>query len=67
MNDKSFKDRKMTLEEIKSLFFNTLYLWTTIFVSPLVISYHNFLFFLPLLDMWLLLYISCVPGAALHF
>jgi hypothetical protein len=28
MNDISFEDRKRTLEEIKSLFFYTLYLWT---------------------------------------
>jgi hypothetical protein len=26
MNDRSFEDRERTLEEIKSLFFNTLYL-----------------------------------------
>ena len=32
-----------TLEEIKSLFFNTLYLWTIAFVSPLVIRYLDFL------------------------
>jgi hypothetical protein len=37
-NDKSFEDCERTLEEIKSLFFNTLYLWTIAFVSPLVIS-----------------------------
>jgi hypothetical protein len=28
---------------LKSLFFNTLYPWTSAFVSLLVISYHNFL------------------------
>jgi len=38
----SFDNRKKTLEEIKYLFFNTLYLWTAAFVSPFVISYHNF-------------------------
>jgi hypothetical protein len=38
MNYKSFEERERTLEEIKSLFFNTLYLRTTAFVSPLVIS-----------------------------
>jgi hypothetical protein len=30
-----------TFEEINSLFFNTLYLWTVAYVSPLVISYHD--------------------------
>jgi hypothetical protein len=45
MNNRSFEDRKRTLEKIKSLFFNILYLWTTVYVFPLVISYHDFLFF----------------------
>jgi hypothetical protein len=39
MNDKSFE---RTLEEIKALFFCTLYLWAVVFVSPLLISYHDF-------------------------
>jgi hypothetical protein len=39
----SFEDRERTLEEIKSLFFNTLYLWTPTYVSPLVVSYHDFI------------------------
>jgi hypothetical protein len=43
MNDRSFEDREKTLEELKSLIFYTLYLWTAAFISPLVISYHNFL------------------------
>ena len=42
-NDTSFEDHERTLEEFKSSFFYTLYLWTTTFVSPLVISYHDFL------------------------
>jgi hypothetical protein len=37
------EDRERIVDEIKSLFFNTLYLWTTDFVSPLVISYHDFI------------------------
>jgi hypothetical protein len=43
MNDISFEDCERTSEEIKSLFFNILYLWTTAFVSPLAISYNDFL------------------------
>jgi hypothetical protein len=43
MNERSLEDRERTLEEIKALFFYTLYLWTTAFVSPLMISYHDFL------------------------
>jgi hypothetical protein len=42
MNDRSFEDREMTLKEIKFLFFSTLYIWTAAYVSPLVISYHDF-------------------------
>jgi hypothetical protein len=44
-NDMSFEDRERTLEEIKSLFFNTLYLWTPTSVFPSVISYHEFIVF----------------------
>jgi hypothetical protein len=43
MNDRSFEDCGWTLEEIKSLFFNTLYLYIVAFVSPLMISYHDFI------------------------
>jgi hypothetical protein len=43
MNDLSFEDRERTLEEIKSLFFDTLYLWTAAFVSHFVIRYDDFL------------------------
>jgi hypothetical protein len=41
MNDKCFEDHERTLEELKSLFFNTLYLQTIVYVSSL--SYHDFL------------------------
>jgi hypothetical protein len=37
------EDRGRTLEEIQSLYFNTLYCRIVVFVYPLVISYHNFL------------------------
>jgi hypothetical protein len=43
MNDTNFEDHKRTLEEIKSLLFNTLYLWTIAYVSPFLINYHDFL------------------------
>jgi hypothetical protein len=43
MNDRYFEDNERTLEEFKSFFFNTLYLWTVAYVSPLVISYYDFL------------------------
>jgi hypothetical protein len=49
-NDRSFDDRERTLEEIKSLFFNTKYLWTAAFISPLGISYHDFLFLFAFTD-----------------
>jgi len=43
MNDISFENCEKTLEEIKSIFFKTLYLKTITFVSPLTVSYHDFL------------------------
>ena len=42
-NERSFADRGRTLEEVKSLFFNILYLLLAAYVSPVVISSHNFL------------------------
>jgi hypothetical protein len=42
MNDRCFENHKKTLNELKSLFFNTLYLWIAAYVSPLVISYDDF-------------------------
>jgi hypothetical protein len=43
MNNRSFEDCERTLEEIKLLFFNTLYFSTVAFVSPLEINYNDFL------------------------
>jgi hypothetical protein len=37
------EDRERTLEKIKYFFFKTLFLWTAAFISPLMISYHDFL------------------------
>jgi hypothetical protein len=39
----SFADRERTLEEKKSFFFKTLYLWIIAYVYPLTISYSDFL------------------------
>jgi uncharacterized membrane protein len=58
INDKCFEDRERTLEEIKALFFCTLYLLTVVFVSPLVISFHDLLFFFLLLTRCFFMYIS---------
>jgi hypothetical protein len=35
-----------TLNELKSLFFITLYIWTAAYIYPLVLSYHDFFFVL---------------------
>jgi hypothetical protein len=43
MNDRFFEDHDKTLEDLDSIVFNILYLWTDVYVSPLVISYHDFL------------------------
>jgi hypothetical protein len=37
----SFEDRARTLEELQSLFFNTLYLWTTALIYLFLISQKN--------------------------
>jgi hypothetical protein len=42
-NNKSFEDREKTLEELKFVFSNTLYLWTTAIVSPFVLGFQDFL------------------------
>jgi hypothetical protein len=67
MNNMSFEDHERTLEEIKSLFFNTMYLWTIAFVSPLVISYHNFLFLFTPTNYMVSLVCSLCTWGTLHF
>jgi hypothetical protein len=42
MNDRNFEDHKRTLEELESYFFYTFFLWTIAFISPLVLSCHDF-------------------------
>jgi hypothetical protein len=67
MNDKSFEDCEGTLEEIKSLFFNTLYLLTPAVIFPVVISFHDFLLFLLLLAKCFLLYTFRILGTPYAF
>jgi hypothetical protein len=43
MNDRNFEDSERSMGDIISLFFETLYLWTAAYVSPLLISYSDFL------------------------
>jgi hypothetical protein len=43
MNDRNFEDMKRTMWEILFLFYKTLYLWASAYVSPLSISYSDFL------------------------
>jgi hypothetical protein len=42
-NDRQFKDKERSMEELMSFFFYSLYSWTAAFLAPLVISYNNFL------------------------
>jgi hypothetical protein len=44
-NLRCFKDLNSSIEDILASFFHTLYLWTMIFLSPLSISYADFLVF----------------------
>jgi hypothetical protein len=48
-----------TLEEVKSLLFNTLYLWTIAFVFPLVINYNNYLVLFAPNYVFFLVYFLC--------
>jgi hypothetical protein len=66
MNDRSFEDRKKTLEEIKLYFSTHCIFRQLLFVFPFVISYHYFLVLFAL-TMWLVLYTSCIPGSVLCF
>jgi hypothetical protein len=59
MNNISFEDRERTLEEIKSLFFKTLNLWTVAYVSPLTISYSD-LFVLFTFSSYMLPHVTCI-------
>jgi hypothetical protein len=43
INNKCFEDLKKSLEVILASFFHTLYLWTVAFVSPLSLSFDDFL------------------------
>ena len=42
MNDKNFEDRERMLGKVLSLFYETLYLWTTVLLSTLLVSYSDF-------------------------
>jgi hypothetical protein len=43
INNKCFEDLERSLEDILASFFHTLYLWTVAFVSPLSLSFGDFL------------------------
>jgi hypothetical protein len=42
-NGRNFKNKDRTSEELRTFFFYSLYTWTTAFLGPLVISFHDFL------------------------
>jgi hypothetical protein len=48
-NLRCFEDVESSMEDILALFFHTLYFWTVVFLSPLSLSFVDFLarFFLP--------------------
>jgi hypothetical protein len=48
-NDRNFENRKKSLEDILSFFYEILFLWTAAFVFPLSLSFSDFLvYFAPL-------------------
>jgi hypothetical protein len=67
MNDRNFEDNERTMEDIISMFFGTLYFWTTAYVSPLLISFSDFLFCFALSIRLFILYIFCILRGALCF
>lgn len=42
-NDRIFEDKEMTFEELRTFFFYSLYTWSVGFLTPLVISFHDFI------------------------
>jgi hypothetical protein len=42
-NNRCFEDLESSMEDILASFFHTLYLWTVTFLSPLSLSYVDFL------------------------
>jgi hypothetical protein len=63
-NHRNFKDKEMTFEELRTFFFYSLYTWTAVFLTPLVISaFMIFLFFFLLR----LRRSSCILDCALRF
>jgi hypothetical protein len=42
-NNRCFENLERSLDDILASFFHTFYLWTVAFVSPLSLSYYNFL------------------------
>jgi hypothetical protein len=72
MNNRNFEDKERAMGEIFlcSLFFDTLYLWTAAYVSPLSISFSDFLVrfnFALLVRRFILYYTSYVLRSALRF
>jgi len=46
-NDRNFEDQERTIEELKTFFFYSLFSWTAAFLTPLVISFNDFLVLFP--------------------
>jgi hypothetical protein len=66
-NNRCFEDLERSFKDILSLCFHTLYLWTVAHLSPVSISYDDFLACFSLFSYVILLYTSCVLRGALHF
>jgi hypothetical protein len=57
----------MTIEELRTFFFYSLFSWTATFLSPLVISFHDFLVLFSSPSYTLFLYTPCVLNCASRF
>jgi hypothetical protein len=52
-NNRNFENRERTIVELKSLFFNTLYHWTTALVYLNLPNFHHIYLFLSYFSFWL--------------
>jgi hypothetical protein len=67
INDRCFEDLKSSMDDILASFFYILYLWTVVFLSPLSLSYVDFLALFLFLVRCFLLYTSGILWSALRF
>jgi hypothetical protein len=66
-NDRQFEDKEITIEDLISFFFHSLYSWSAAFLAPLTFSFNDFLMLFSTSSYMPFLYTSCVLDCALRF